>query len=96
MILMEMEDMWHASQDYKYCPIDMPHDEYKIKRDYYKAVRIYDLYGCEQFGRFVQHCPHIEHLLDTYVPCKKEKNLQCTMFCHKYSRDKGCTLNAIE
>ena len=96
MILLEMEDVWHTSEEYKFCPIDMPHNEYKIKRDCYKAQRIYELYGFEYFGRFVIHCPHIQNLMDDYVPCKREQNIQCTMFCHKYDVKKGCMLNAAK
>ena len=85
--------MWYQSEEYKISKLEK---NYKEIRDIYKAQKIYELYGFEIFGKFVKQCPHIINLLDDYVPCKKEHNVQCTMFCHKYNFEKGCTLNATE
>lgn len=97
MIIMEMEDMWHNSIEYKIVPPSYSAKEYRIERDIYKAQRIYDLHGYDYFLRFLRQCPHIIEFMDDYVPCKREpQQYQCTMFCHKYDFEKGCTLNATE
>lgn len=100
MIIVTAEDMWRNSRE---CAIaralteDGSYDQYCVERDLYKAKRIFDLYGYEWFRRFIDRCPHIVHLLDDYVPCKQSPDqYQCTMFCHKYNFEKGCTLNATE
>lgn len=36
-ILSEMEDKWHESTEYKYLPLTIDYNEYKIQRDLYKA-----------------------------------------------------------
>ncbi len=94
MIIMEMEDMWHNSVEYRVVPSSYTAKEYRIERDIYKAQRIYDLYGYDYFMRFLQQCPHIIEFMDNYVPCKKQgpHQNQCTMFCHRYNLEKGCTL----
>ena len=96
-ILSEMEDKWHESTEYKYLPLTIDYNEYKIQRDLYKAQQIYETYGMETCMRFINQCPHILPYIDNYVPCKKEPHrYQCSMFCPKYDFKKGCTLNATE
>lgn len=96
-IILEMEDMWHDSAEYKFMPIDISSEDYRKQRDIYKARRIYDMYGFDYFSRFIKQCPHIHNDLDSYVPCLREPHkFQCTMFCHKYDFEKGCMLNATE
>lgn len=96
-IILEMEDMWHNSAEYKYMPLNIPKEDYIKQRDLYKAERIYDLYGYDYFFKFIQSCPSTHEFLDSFVPCKREPHkFQCTMFCHKYDFEKGCTLNATE
>ena len=88
--------MWHESAEYKYLPLSIDPAAYRIHRDIYKAERIYSMYGYEYFANFVKQCPHIGGLLDSYVPCMSITQGQCTVFCHKYSLEKGCTLNATK
>jgi hypothetical protein len=96
-ILLSAENMWEDSRERMTAAEYPMTEQYRIDRDFYKAQRIYDLYGYEWFRRFIDRCPHIHHLLDDYVPCRKEpQQYQCTMFCHKYDFEKGCTLNATE
>ena len=95
-ILLLSESLWQESRE-KLIAAELTIEEYCIRRDLYKAQRIFDLYGYESFRRFVDRCPHIIHLLDEYVPCQYSPDeYQCTMFCHKYDFEKGCTLNATE
>lgn len=97
MILLDAEDMWAKSAQYKYMPLDTPTEEYRIQRDIFKAERIYSLYGYEYCVRFIKQCPHILPYMDDYVPCIKEPYAyQCTMFCHKYDFEKGCLKYANE
>lgn len=92
-ILLEVEQMWEESRERAIAARYPMTEQYRIDRDFYKAQRILDLYGYEWFYRFVERCPHIIHLLDDLVPCKREPDLyQCTMFCHKYNFEKGCML----
>ena len=96
-ILITAENMWQESREKAVATECYTTDEYCITRDLYKARRIFDLYGYESFRRFVDRCPHIINLVDDYVPCNQlPERYQCTMFCHKYNFEKGCTLNATE
>ncbi len=96
MIEWEMEDLWAESAERKYLPISFQGLEYECVRDSYKAQRIYMMYGYDMFVKFVTDRPHIAHLLDEYVPCKQEAGAQCSLYCHKYNKEKGCMLNAAE
>lgn len=89
MIILEMEDNWHNSREYKFLPIDIPLEEYRRRRDLYKAERIYDMYGEPYFERFVRQASHIAQDLDWYAPCQRTENAQCSMFCHKF-KEGGC------
>ena len=95
-IIIEMEDNWHESAEYNFLPLDISTQEYCRIRDVYKAEHIYYMYGFDYFYRFVKQAPHIVDLLDSFVPCNRDPQFQCTMFCHKYDFEKGCTLNATE
>ncbi len=96
-IILDMEDCWHESAEYKRLPSTLSEEEYRRIRDVYKAEHIYHMYGFEYFYKFVKLSPHITDLLDEYVPCKRdEEHFQCTMFCHRYDFKKGCMLNATE
>ena len=70
-IILEMEDNWHNSREYKFLPSDISLDEYRKKRDTYKAERIYDMYGETYFERFVKQAPHIIQELDWYTACRR-------------------------
>ena len=89
-IILEMEDNWHNSAEYKYLPNDTPKEEYRRIRDLYKAERIYDMYGEKYFEKFVKQCPHITNDLNAFVPCVRTADAQCNMFCHKF-KEGGCT-----
>lgn len=92
-ILLEVEQMWEESRERAIAAHYPMTEQYCIDRDFYKAQRILEMYGYEWFRRFIDRCPHIIHLLDDLVPCKREPDLyQCTMFCHKYNFEKGCML----
>lgn len=97
LIAMQMEDLWHCSEEYKRLPTNISTLEYKIARDVFKAERINAYYGYEESRKFIDRSPHITGFLDHLVPCMQEPCLyQCTMFCHKYNFEKGCMLNATE
>ena len=90
-ILLDMDDMWEKSAEYRLMPLNTDEQTYRQKRDMYKAQRIYSLYGYDFFSRFIKERPHLYDLLDNYVPCNREPH-QCTIFCHKYNKEKGCML----
>jgi hypothetical protein len=97
MILIDMEDMWaNSAQGLSAVHRDISAEEYRKERDRFKADRIYSLYGYEYLRKFIDRCPHIVNEFDQIVPCYQENNVQCTMFCHKYDFEKGCTLNATK
>ena len=86
-ILLDMDDMWEKNAK----SFDINTESYQQQKDMYMAQRIYSLYGYDYFSRFVKERPHIQGLLDNYVPCNREPH-QCNMFCHKYDNEKGCML----
>ena len=87
-ILIEMEEAWHESEEYKYFPLSASANEYKFARDSYKARRIYEQYGVESFRKFIEQHPHMSDLIE-YVPCERLQDAQCTIFCHNY-KNGGC------
>lgn len=96
LILLEAEEMWASSAAASSLRIKgVPCGTYAQERDLFKASRIYDLYGYEYFRRFIDRCPHIIDMFDDIVPCSK-KDTQCSMFCHKYDFERGCTKYANE
>lgn len=96
-ILLTAEEMWENSRERAIAYGYPMTEQYRIERDLYKARRIYDLYGYEWFCQFIERCPHIQNLVDNYVPCEIGPNYhQCTMFCHKYNFEKGCMLYATK
>ena len=97
MIELDMEDMWAKSAQYKHFPLSASKDYYELERDLFKIRRIYDMYGYEYAKRFAQEHPDTIAYLNQYAPCSAYSNYnQCTIFCHKYDCEKGCTLNATE
>ena len=97
MIELDMEDMWAKSAQYKYFPLSASKDYYELERDLFKIRRIYDIYGYKYALKFAELHPDTKAYLDQYVPCQQPMNAgQCTMFCHKYDCEKGCTLNATK
>ena len=97
MIELDMEDMWVKSAQYKHFPLSASKDYYELERDLFKIRRIYDMYGYEYAKRFAQEHPDTIAYLNQYTPCSVYSNYnQCTIFCHKYDCEKGCTLNATE
>ena len=97
MIELDMEDMWAKSAQYKHFPLSASKDYYELERDLFKIRRIYDIYGYKYALKFAELHPDTKAFLDQYVPCQQPMNAgQCTMFCHKYDCEKGCTLNAAK
>ena len=97
MIELDMEDMWAKSAQYKHFPLSASKDYYELERDLFKIRRIYDIYGYKYALKFAELHPDTKAFLDQYVPCQQPMNAgQCTMFCHKYDCEKGCTLNATK
>lgn len=97
MIELDMEDMWAKSAQHKYFPLSASKEDYELERDLFKIRRIYDIYGYKYALKFAELHPDTITYLDQYVPCLQHSDLyQCTMFCHKYDFEKGCTLNATE
>jgi hypothetical protein len=96
-IILDAEDMWAKSAIYRYFPLSASKEEFETERDLFKIRRIYDLYGYGYALRFAKEHPSTMAYLDKCVPCMQYANQgQCTMFCHKYDFEKGCTLNATE
>lgn len=91
MIILEAEDMWESSMiATSLITHEIDLETYKRERDNFKARYIYDVYGYEYFRRFIDRCPHVIDMFDDLVPCNSE-NCNCTMFCHKYDFERGCT-----
>ena len=87
-IILDAEKMWAASADMRTAQ-DCGTKEYVRRRDIFKAERIYDLYGYENFLKFIKGCPHIQkEMARKYLPCDCD-NGQCNMFCIFY--EGGCT-----
>lgn len=89
LILLEVEGMWEADSYAQYLgQIGCDPQKYRIERDTFKADRIYALYGYDYFLRFIERCPHIQEMAKKYLPCKQNKDGQCTIFCINY--EGGC------
>ena len=89
LILLEVESMWEADSYAHYLgQIGCDPQKYRIERDTFKADRIYALYGYDYFLRFIERCPHIQEMAKKYLPCKQNKDGQCTIFCINY--EGGC------
>ena len=89
LILLEVESMWEADSYAQYLgQIGCDPQKYRIERDTFKADRIYALYGYDYFLRFIERCPHIQEMAKKYLPCKQNKDGQCTIFCINY--EGGC------
>ena len=96
-IILDAEDMWAKSAIYRHFPLSASKEEFEIERDMFKIRRIYDMYGYEYAKRFAQEHPDTIMYLNQYTPCSVYSNYgQCSMFCHKYDFEKGCTLYATE
>lgn len=94
LILLEVESMWETDSYAAYlgqngCDLM----KYRIERDTFKADRIYALYGYDYFLKFIERCPHIQEMVEKYLPCEHSENAQCNMFCINY--EGGCK-NATE
>lgn len=90
-IILDMEDMWAKSAQYKHFPLNTSKEEYELERDLFKVRRIYDMYGYEYCMRFANEHPAVKAYLEDYVPCQREPHKhQCTIFCHKYNYERGC------
>lgn len=93
----ELEIAWRNTAEYKYFLFNSSIGDYDIRRDTYKARQIYALYGYKRFYKFIQERPHIFEIMRDYVPCRNEEcQFQCTMFCYKYDKERGCALNVNE
>ena len=71
-IISEAEDMWRNSAEaLSIACSGATTDEYRRERDIYKARRILDMYGYDYFRKFVERCPHILDLIESfgYSPC---------------------------
>ena len=89
LILLEVESMWEVDSYAQYLgQIGCDPQKYRIERDTFKADRIYALYGYDYFLRFIERCPHIQEMAKKYLPCKQNKDGQCTIFCINY--EGGC------
>lgn len=89
-IIFEAEDMWRNSREALSIQLrNVPVEEYMRERDFFKARRILDSYGYNYFRMFVERCPHILDMIETYgySPCETEGN--CSMMCIFYNG--GCT-----
>lgn len=88
-ILLDVEEMWENSASSRYTSAAGPQSQhYRIRRDTFKAERIYSLYGYDWFVKFVEERPHIHNLLNNHHPCDLNDG-QCTMFCY-FFKNGGC------
>ena len=89
-IIFEAEDMWRKSAEaLSIQRRSSTTEEYMRERDFYKARRIFDMYGYDYFRMFVERCPHILDMIEEYgySPCETDGN--CSMMCIFYKG--GCT-----
>ena len=78
--LESVDRMWEKSIERQ---LAVGSSDYWMKKDLYRARRIYDCYGYGKLYEFIQMRPLIRDKVDEYVPCL-QNNGQCTMFCHRY------------
>ena len=83
-ILLDADEMWEKSATSHHTSME----EYEVRKDTFKAERIYSLYGYEWFVKFVEERPHIHKLLHNHHPCDLNDG-QCTIFCY-FFKNGGC------
>lgn len=91
-IIFEAEDMWRNSAEaLSIARRGVTTEEYRRERDIFKARRILDMYGYDYFRMFVERCPHILDLIESfgYSPCERGDG-NCSMMCIFY-KNGGCT-----
>ncbi len=97
LMLLEIDEMWEQSTEYKYLPIDTSKEDYEYQMVNYKARRIRDMYGNEYAERYLKENLRAGVKSETLDLCRHEGELpQCSFFCRNYDIVKGCMLNATE